>query len=130
MRPEGCRLHQGNYTTYIEALEAERAAQAAAEEAARAAERAVAARRASKQAIRNSRNNRYRSPLHALPLEQLEARIHEHERQIATLEARFGDAELYREPAAVQRLHAELEAARRELATAEAVWIERVDDST
>ncbi len=126
MRPESVRLYPGNYSYYIEQAEQARARADAAREAARQAERDAQRRKAARPGRPQPRTGP-KSPLYKLTLEDLERRIHEREQQLAAVQERFGDAGVYREPAALAELQAEFERLRAELAEAEAVWLEKME---
>lgn len=125
IRPGQARLFTGNYTTYIEQVERERAeALAAAAESSPPARGAPAKR---SPARKPGAAPQPASPLARLKLDQLEAYISEREERLAALHERFGDAEVYRDPEKITRLRAEFDRLQEELATAEAEWIRRVD---
>lgn len=126
MRPGEHRLFQGNYTQYIEAFEQEREAaeraRAAPEKPASSSEPAAAAaaarpRRANPQA----RKSRFGQ----MAAEELEAFIVAKEREIAAAQERFGEPALYQDPGAAQKLTAEIEALKADLAQAEEEWLGR-----
>ena len=124
MRTGDVRLFGGNYSYYIEQVEREQAAADAARAAARVAERrtTVTKRRGSLAAAQATR-----SPLLKLTVDELETYIAEREARLAAVQERFGDAQVYKDPAALARLQAEFETLRQELAEAEEVWLERME---
>jgi ATP-binding cassette, subfamily F, member 3 len=115
------RLYPGNYTAYIEAVEAEKAKAAA--EAAAAAGPPTAKKGSSRGASRKTAASRF----DGMSIEQLEELIMEREAEIADLMRSFAEEATYRDPAASKRLQAALELARGALAEVEAHWHERID---
>ncbi len=136
IRPEGWRLFPGNYSEYIETADRERAAAQAAADAARVEARRKA-HAAARSAVRGSdaraaasggvAPRRPASRYAKLSLEALEALIHDHTARLAALQQRFGDPEIYKDPAALSQLQGELAAVQAELDEAEAAWIERAE---
>ncbi len=117
------RLFPGNYTAYIEALEAEKArAEADAPAAGTPLGKKKGRPRGSDQVAKSSRYD-------AMSIEQLEELIIEWEARIDALNARFADGSVYRDPEAPRRLQAELETARAELTEIEAQWYDRVKNA-
>lgn len=116
--------YEGNYSDYINRVEA----QAESQRAAVAAERPTGRKRAEPAVSSRDRTGcRERSRFHRLTLEELEAFIIQREEALREFEARFADPAVYRDAAAIARLRAEFETLRRELAEAEAAWEERVE---
>ncbi len=122
LRPGGARLIDGNYTTYVETLERE---QREADEQAAAAQ-AAAARPMPGEAGRTRTSAGPRSPFAKWTLEAIEQRIMELEGQIALLNERFGQPDVYRDASRIAALRAELAAHQQELAELEAAWSDRV----
>lgn len=129
MRPGAHRVFPGNYTTYIEAYEAERLAARTADEAARrtAAPTAKSSPTAPTSAATARRVNPQakKSKFAKMSIEELEAFIMEQEQKIAATNERFGDPAVYQDPSACAALTGELDALKRELADAEAEWAAR-----
>lgn len=135
IRPEGWTLHQGNYSSYIEALEAERAAQESRNTGQRAAQRALGGdvhrasgdkRRAAGGANKASRP---KTKFTRMRIEELEAYIAAGEANVHTLTEKFGDPRVYQDAAALAKLNAELEAARADLSSAEEEWLSRAENA-
>jgi len=133
MRSGSHKLYNGNYTMFSEQCAAElererRQREAAAEREAAAAreKRKGGATRAGEGA---ERPKAPRSRFDKLTLEQLEARIMEHEHRIAELTERFGDPSVARDRAKLAELDAEMSQLRSDLAEMESAWNRRVDAS-
>lgn len=139
MRREGCRHFAGNYSFYIEQLDGERSATASAA----ASAKKVAARVASKEASHNTSNtaspgkskskskgkpkeSRGPSPYDRLSAAELEAMLIERESRNATLQERFGDPAVCRDPKRLAGLESEVEALTAEIAAIDAAWQHRV----
>jgi ATP-binding cassette, subfamily F, member 3 len=130
MRPESVQLYHGNYSYYIEQFEQARAAEEAAREAERAAAREAARRKTARRPGARGERGRPTGPQAAvarLSVAELEALIAGHERQLAAVQERFGDPQVYKDPAALARLQAEFEQLKAELAAAEEAWLEKMD---
>ncbi len=127
MRLEEVKLYSGNYSYYIAQIESARAAEEAAREAERAAVREKAERARGRGKRKNADGTEVRSPYAKLRIEELEALITEREQRLAKLQERFGDPQVYRDPAAITQLRAEYDARREELAAAEEAWLEKMD---
>ncbi len=125
LRSDGARLIEGNYTTYIETLERE--AQQHAERVAAAHRTAAAAKRSRASPAADMGKPVRCSPYAKLKLEELEQRIMDREDRITALNARFGEADVYRDAGQVAALRSELAAIQQELAELEQAWSERVE---
>ncbi|MBL8880782.1 MAG: ABC-F family ATP-binding cassette domain-containing protein [Phycisphaerales bacterium] len=147
VRPEGWTVHQGNYSSYIEKLEADRAA----DEARRAAEARAGKEGASRSGGESSasaqrggdtagnsrgakagRSGSSKAPrpktkYTRMSLEELEAFIATTEAGIHTLTERFGDPRIYQDAAALAKLQAELDGAKSALTAAEEEWLFRAE---
>jgi ATP-binding cassette subfamily F protein 3 len=119
------KLYAGNYSYYIEQVEAAKAERQAAEAA--GGGRGRGGRTVRRTARKPAETPR--SPLHKLKLPELEAYIAEREERMAAFEARFGDPEVYKDAERITQLRAEFEAIRAELAEAEAVWLKRAEEA-
>ncbi|MCK4659837.1 MAG: ABC-F family ATP-binding cassette domain-containing protein [Phycisphaerae bacterium] len=118
------RLFAGGYTTYIEALEAEKArAQAAASPTRPSAGKKKPLRPGAAACSSEP------SPYDRMTIEQLEELIIEREARIDELNARFADQQVYRDPEASRHLQTELQQLRAELAEIEAQWDNRVENA-
>jgi ATP-binding cassette subfamily F protein 3 len=118
IRPEGHRLVSGNYSAYLETLEAERAAR----------ERKTRTRAKARPAA-SSTSAKPRSPYARHKLEEIEEMIIAHETRLAEISEQFGDEDLYQDPDALGELQDELDAVQAELAELQAAWEERVADA-
>jgi ATP-binding cassette subfamily F protein 3 len=121
MRPEATTLHYGNYSYYIEQVEAQRAAEAA--QAAPPTRKSGGGQRRGGAVKPAAKKTRYQR----MKLDELEAFIAEHEAKIAALHERFGNADVYKDADAVNALRAEFDQLKAELAEAEAAWLERAE---
>jgi ATP-binding cassette subfamily F protein 3 len=134
VRPEGVSLHEGNYSAYVRELEARAAAAGQSRDRKGVSVSSVSQNRDRKGALPHSAPARHattpkrpKGPYSKHSAEQLEAMIHEREKKIAEMTARFGDQQLARDHSALAKLHEEFESAKRELAEIEAVWFEKMD---
>ncbi|MEW6250222.1 MAG: ABC-F family ATP-binding cassette domain-containing protein [Planctomycetota bacterium] len=127
MRAESVKLYPGNYSYYIAQVEQARAAEEAARAAAERTRREGAARAARSRSSGKPRPAAPRSPLARLTTAELETYIAEHEQKLAAVQERFGDAEVYRDPAALAQLRADYERLKTELTEAEEIWLEKVE---
>lgn len=123
IRPDGHRLVIGNYSRYIDLLEAEQA------EAAREAEAATKPREA------RSGGGRTKPPTKPaasatrfgkLKFEQLEEEIMQREARCAAIEPQFGDANVYRSAEKLAELREEFDRLKAELAELAEIWEARV----
>ncbi|MFH0983634.1 MAG: ABC-F family ATP-binding cassette domain-containing protein [Planctomycetota bacterium] len=114
------RLFPGNYTAYLETVEAERT---------RAEVEASSRQPRTPKTKARPNGPTKSSPYDGMSLEQLETLIIEHEARIHQLNARFADVKVYRDPEASKGLQAELETARAALAEVEAQWYERLENT-
>jgi len=119
LRAGGHVIARGNYTAYIEQLEREKAAAEAAATKAKATDRAAAPAKPAKPKSRFAK----------MKLDELEAFIIEREAKLEAVHARFGDASIYADGAAVAQLRADFDALKAELTEAEAEWYARGDQS-
>ena len=120
MRPEGCKVYNGNYSIYIEQVEAERAAA----EAAVKTERRKQSSKQKSSKPRSPEQDRFRK----LSTDEIEALIIEREERIVALNARFADQAVYKDPREVTRLRDEFDRLKAELTAAEAAWDRRAAD--
>jgi len=114
------RLFPGNYTAYIEAIEAEKAR--GQTDAPRVTPLPVKKRSRPGDRAKLSHYD-------GLSIEQLEDLMIEREARIEELNARFADEKVYRDPEAAKHLQAELRATRAELAEIETQWDNRVENA-
>ncbi|MHC4092661.1 MAG: ABC transporter C-terminal domain-containing protein, partial [Planctomycetota bacterium] len=117
------RLYPGNYSYYIDQLEAARQAGAHSELVSR---RGKPDRRASDGAKRTTRPP---SPYDGLSLEELEDLIIAKEQEIDAINQRFADEVVYRDPELLRDLHLQLRAAGLQLEALNQAWEERVEAS-
>ena len=122
LEPGWHRLFAGNYTAYVEALDAERARGEADAPGPRSPVKKKSRRRDSGRSAKSS-------PYDGMSIDQLEDLIMAREALIDDLTARFADENVYRDPEASKRLQTELEAARAELAEIEAQWYDRIENA-
>ena len=120
MRPEGCKVYNGNYSIYIEQVETERAAA----EAAVKTERRKQSSKQKSSKPRSPEQDRFRK----LSTDEIEALIIEREERIVALNARFADQAVYKDPREVTRLRDEFDRLKAELTAAEAAWDRRAAD--
>ena len=129
MRAGDVRLYAGNYSYYIAQVEQARVAEDAARAAAKEAGRREKSRSRTGGRGIGGRKTATRSPLAKLTLEELEAHITVREQRLATVQERFGDAAVCRDPGKLAALQAEFESLRQELAAAEAVWLDKMEQA-
>jgi len=120
LRPGRHEFHSGNYTSYIAASEAEKAA---AKEARDVATRSIEPSKQSAPAP----SARATAAYDRLSIEEIEEMISRSESRIAEMNERFGDATVYRNSEALNELHAALDAERETLRVLEAAWEERAE---
>ncbi|MFO0838863.1 MAG: ABC-F family ATP-binding cassette domain-containing protein [Phycisphaerae bacterium] len=131
MRAGSHATFAGNYSYYAEQVQREE--DAAAQRARRvekskhgaAQSSATKSPHAAKSNAGRAEASKRLAPFRKLSLANLEALIAKHERDIAALHDRFGDPQVYRDKELAQRLQAELEQAKTQLALAEEAWFER-----
>lgn len=125
MRSDGHRMYAGNYTYYVQEVEAQRDAESVRAERrgagdSRRRERSEAKPRADADKPDTSAYDRY-------SVDELEALVVEKEIALAALHERYGDPAVLRDPEALAELVEEIDAAAAELAVVDAAWQERVD---
>lgn len=113
------RIHSGNYSSYIEMIDAEKAKAQAAD--------AARNQRTGRTNRPRQRSARLRSPFDDLGLEEIEALIMQRETQLAELNERFGDQEIYKDPARLADLRGRIEVLNSELEQLNTAWEEQVD---
>lgn len=120
-------LVRGNYSMYVEQVEKAQEAAARAVAAPPRAAPAKTAAAAPRPQKPKSKNKYQLNAYQRMTLEELEAFIHAQTVKIADLTERFGAPEIMRDRAALAKLDAALEAARKELAAAEEAWLEQAE---
>ncbi len=115
MRPERCRLFAGNYSFYVNQLEQLRTAAAS--------ESRTKAKRKPATAAKPSSASRFDH----LSIDEIEALVVRHETALAELHVRFGDPNVYKNPALLEDLQEQTESIERELAAVDAAWRQRAD---
>ncbi len=120
IRPDAHEWVVGNYSTYIDRLEARRSENDK--------QRATKPRRLDKKKPSPARAPA--SPFAKLSFEQLEAEIMQREEQLGEIERDFANPDLARDPEALARKKAAFDAAKAELAELSALWEQRVEDVT
>lgn len=132
VRPEGWTLHQGNYSSYIEKLEADRTSQESLATERRAAESRPSADKPRSQPNARSGSKtapRPKTKFTRMAMDELESFIATAEANIHSLTERFGDPRVYQDAAALAKLQAELDATKTELASAEEEWLTRAENA-
>ncbi|MCH7871552.1 MAG: ATP-binding cassette domain-containing protein [Planctomycetes bacterium] len=122
MRPEACKVYNGNYSIYIEQVERERIA---ADQAAKAQRRKQSASRKQTKSAAKPGQAAPGARFRKLSLDKLEALIIEREEQIVALNARFADQAVYKDPQEVARLREEFDRLKSDLTAAESAWDHR-----
>ncbi len=113
------KLYLGNYSFYVEQLDAE---QAKAEQAAEAAGRS---RRRGRRKVPAGRKKA--GPYDRLSMEQLEALLMSKEEELETLNRRFASQDAYRDPGTARVLQEQFDALKHEIAEIDTAWSERAD---
>ncbi len=127
LRPEDGVVYNGNYSFYMESLEARRKAQGAAAES---AETKTAKRKRRKQDKQSP--PREKSPTSAynhLSVDELEEMVVERETELAILQEGFGDPTLMKDPEAQAELQEKIDMLSSELSIIDTAWHERVDEA-
>jgi ATP-binding cassette subfamily F protein 3 len=120
LRPESHEIHDGDYSSYVEHLEQQRANSEAVKAKAKVtARRSAAPAKPTKLASRFAR----------MKLEEIEAFIIEREARLEQIHARFADSGLYADLEAVAALRSEFEEIKTELQEAESEWYIRADQT-
>ena len=117
LRPAEHRLVAGNYSTYVEELEAKKSSS----EAAKRDEQKQNKRREEKTAKPRSKP----SPYDRLSADQLEEMVIEREVELAALHERFGNPAIFKDLDAMAELKEQVESAERDLAEVDRAWQER-----
>ena len=117
IRPDRHAIYNGNYSLYVEQLQREAEAKADRKPA-RPSRKPTAKGRGAAPPAKRSRFHRH-------TLDELETLIMEREEQLAELNARFAEPNVYKNPQALATLRDEFDALKRELSEAEQVWNER-----
>jgi ATP-binding cassette subfamily F protein 3 len=130
IRPEGCTLHEGNYSSYIQSLEAPAATPGSSGTTGRA--RAAARKSPGKKgkprkAPPRDEPRRTASNHDRLTVEELEEMIIERETRLAELHEKFGDPAICRDPDALEELQEDMDALSGEIAELGRAWEERAD---
>ena len=112
------QLYPGNYSFYIEQIEAEQA---------RAEAEKPQAPRARRSAARKAASVAERSPYDGLSLEQIEALLIAREEELHRIHVQFASPDAYRDPAALNALRERFESLRSEIADIDAAWHQRAD---
>ncbi|GMU22342.1 MAG: ABC transporter ATP-binding protein [Phycisphaerae bacterium] len=121
LRPEGWRVHNGNYSSYIAEVERQRESGSKAD-----GERKKGARPSGP----GARPRRPSSRFDRMSLEQIEALIIQREDLLAELNEKFGDPNIYKDPPALAELNTQLAGVKAELAELNAAWEERVEEQS
>lgn len=122
IRRDGHGLFEGNYSDYVEQAEKGRST-GPARRGDRPSQRRVRRRPAVESEARRSKP----SPYDRMSVHQIEALLIERETQLAALHERFGNAEVYKTPEALEELQEEAEQLEREIAEIDAAWQQRAD---
>ncbi len=120
IRPEGVTRHTGNYTSYLEWLEAKKTRATDTE--------TKTAKKKRQQQKRNTTTKKVRSNEHDhRSIEAIEALVIEHEGKLAALHERFNEPEVYRDPDTLSELKEAASEIERTLAELDKVWQERAE---
>ena len=122
IRGERHEHYNGNYSQYIEWSE-QQAAKRAAQEATAPSRSTAGGRKAQRS---GDAAKRPKSKFDKLSVEELEALIMQREEQVAALNKRFADPEIYKEPDRLATLKNEFDVLKAELAEIEAAWEARI----
>lgn len=135
IRPGRYALYQGNYSAYIEHVE-QAAAQAKVQEAAAKDEKSAkggasgsGGGRSAEKRRSNNAPKRPKSPYDKFTLEELEALVLKHEKDLTALNERFADPAVYKNADEVMRLREQFETLKAEKDAAEQAWLERAEQA-
>lgn len=117
IRPEGCTRHTGNYTSYIEWLEANKSRGVETE--------TKTAKKKQRQREAPPGKPTTSSPYDHRSIEDIEALVIEHEEKLASLHERFNEPEVYRDRDRLGALREEVNEIECTLAELDRVWQER-----
>jgi len=120
----GHRLYSGGYSHYLQQVEEQREAEARARQIRKQQRRTA-------QTTQHPGSTRKEPSLYdSWSINKIEMRIMAREEEVAAIQDRFADQAVYRDPAALQRLQAELESATAELRDLNSVWEERIEEQS
>ena len=126
MRDGVQQFFRGNYSTYIEQYEQELTRNDASSKSARVAKesqgRAQPPKPPNKSPAAPRKKLGFNSPFAKMSVEELETLIQKREAQVRELNERYGDPNVYKDPAKLQQLQSELDERKRDLAAAEEAW--------
>ena len=125
IRPAGHVMYAGNYTFYLQQIEAQRTVEQAKTESRKPAGLGRSDRGGKKSRV--SDNKPSTSAYDRLSIDELEALVMEKEIELAALNEQYGDPAVMRDPDALAELGEKIEEAATELADVDAAWQERVD---
>ena len=123
MRPQGTEIYAGNYSFYVEQIEHQQAREK------------QAAKSTTGKTIRPSRTDkppaskpaREDAKYDTYSIEQLEEVVIARENELAELNARFAEPDLYKDKDSLRRLREQIDTVKRELQIAEDAWAERLE---
>ena len=124
IRVDQHRLYGGNYSYYIEQIEQEKVAEADS----RAEARPVKAGHKAGKCTAAGKSPATSSPYAKMKLSELEEFIAAHEAKIARLRERFGDPNVYKDPAKIGKLRTMFDRLSAELGEAEEVWLDHASE--
>jgi len=134
MRREGCRLFAGNYSFYIEEIEREQIAEREKSETQSSKFKETKQRdseskrqKGKRQKVETSKSRNAR--FDHISIEQLEDMVMAKEVELARLQEKFGDPDIYKNAESLAELQEEFEAMQAELAEVDAAWQDRAAEN-
>ena len=121
IRPEGHVIHSGNYSSYIEFLEQDRARR---ESESRKKSKEKSEARKPKEKPARSTSSRF----DAMSVEDLEAMVIDLECKLSDIQEKFGDPAIYKNPEELETLQEEQAFLEQELSEVDQAWQERAEE--
>jgi ATP-binding cassette subfamily F protein 3 len=120
MRRGSNELYDGNYSYYVEQIEHKRSVRESGSVA-------NASGKGKKRSTGHGKPRSAPSPYDHMSVEEIESLMIERETELATLQDRFGDAEIYKDPALLAELRDQVDELEVEIASIDAAWQQRAD---
>ncbi|MGB0716250.1 MAG: ATP-binding cassette domain-containing protein, partial [Phycisphaerae bacterium] len=120
IRPEGHRIHTGNYSSYIEYMEQEKARR----EEEKKKNKPKVEKKPEQQKPKKSAASRFDT----MSVDDLEAMVIDLECQLSEIQTKFGDSDIYKNPEALESLREEQARLEKELSEVDLAWQERAEE--